>query len=776
MSYPFQEHFFESTDSRTAEAIASSLLGSPHRFCDPIEDFLASGNYLFYTTPEGSSYYLCPGEAYVMPVCTDNDWDGYGVGADTSTCSFQFSVDCNDNNMYVNPGAIEDCLDSIDNNCDGLVNEYCCTDNDWDGYGVGADTSNCRSPFLVDCNDNDATIYPHGADFCGDQIDNDCTGAADEGCIVCTDSDGDGFSLEPGCSISQDCDDGNAAVYPGLAEICSDGKDNNCASGIDENCPPPCSDVDEDGYSTNCGVQLDCDDGNAEINPGATDIAGDGIDQDCSGSDTFESVLDEGPTIGGAASEPSPDSTFVETCTADQSFSSLPDLTEFSRDATYGSFSVTSSKAVLSASGLIGWTGPFMERTFSYGLPDFSVSSSITLDAPSLGANKRGVIFLIDSQEKSLRIQIGEDGTSRWEYQFCGNSPSCYSAGGSRQNGDKINFNLIKVGSNLVVSSNGKTIWNQASPIGDLKKIRLSQFGANNPPYFSVTFEDLEITSVCAQDSDEDGIPDTWDNCPLEYNLDQVDANLNGVGDVCDPACSDVDEDGYSTNCGVQLDCDDGNAEINPGATDIAGDGIDQDCDGVDDSCIEPSDCAYLNMQCSASIASFVEGVCTNTVCSPGECASVSDMDGDGIVDSEDEDIDGDDVVNEDDEDIDGDDVVNEDDEDVDGDGINNDLDPDDDGDGIVDGEDASPIGVIGGGAGSGSEDDTSTTPPITQQSGNLIVQVNPKPVAVNENEQFATLVTLPKDISSGIHLCQIEMYYDGKASGMFQDFSIHVR
>jgi hypothetical protein len=44
----------------------------------------------------------------------------------------------------------------------------------------------------------------------------------------------------------------------------------------------PASDLDGDGYAESDG---DCNDTNSSINPGATDICGDGIDQDCSGSD-----------------------------------------------------------------------------------------------------------------------------------------------------------------------------------------------------------------------------------------------------------------------------------------------------------------------------------------------------------------------------------------------------------------------------------------------------------------------------------------------------------
>jgi len=228
----------------------------------------------------GDFDWFCP-----LPACTDGDGDGFSVeGGDCGP------VDCNDSDPAVNPGAVENCTDGFDNNCNGLVDIQdpaavgcppICTDNDYDGYAL--EGGDCGA---IDCDDGDPLINPGAAEICSDGLDNNCNSAIDENCgPVCTDSDGDGFSIEGGDCGPVDCNDSDPVVNPGANEICDDGLDNNCNSAIDENCGSVCTDSDGDGFFVeggNCG-DIDCDDSNAATFPGAVENCSDGIDNNCNG-------------------------------------------------------------------------------------------------------------------------------------------------------------------------------------------------------------------------------------------------------------------------------------------------------------------------------------------------------------------------------------------------------------------------------------------------------------------------------------------------------------
>jgi hypothetical protein len=113
-----------------------------------------------------------------------------------------------------------------------------------------------------------------------------------------TDRDADGWTVDEG-----DCDDEDAARNPGAPEICN-GIDDDCDSLVDGDDDDLVGDYvwypdadgdgwgDEDGVVNDCTepegavvtIGGDCDDGDPAVNPGATEICFDGVDNDCAES------------------------------------------------------------------------------------------------------------------------------------------------------------------------------------------------------------------------------------------------------------------------------------------------------------------------------------------------------------------------------------------------------------------------------------------------------------------------------------------------------------
>jgi hypothetical protein len=151
----------------------------------------------------------------------------------------------------------------------GAVNDSCdCWYSDADGDGFGVDVS-CPEE---DCDDTDATVYPGAYEFCWDGVDQDCDGVDRECTCAESDLDGDGFGTALDC-VQVDCDDTDADVFPGAVEVCNS-IDDNCDGSVDEG-----FDVDLDGH-TSCGG--DCDDTDPTAFPGNPEAC-DGVDNDCDG-------------------------------------------------------------------------------------------------------------------------------------------------------------------------------------------------------------------------------------------------------------------------------------------------------------------------------------------------------------------------------------------------------------------------------------------------------------------------------------------------------------
>jgi hypothetical protein len=267
----------------------------------------------------------------------DYDGDGYGSSDYTSSSCEAASgwvdddTDCDDMDSAIHPDASETC-NEIDDDCDELVDDddsdvsgtstwY--ADNDADGFGNADDTSeSCEAlsgtvSDATDCDDADGTVNPDADEVCN-EIDDDCDGDIDDEDTDVTgtstwyiDHDGDGFGsvdyTESACEAPSgwvdddtDCNDIDADVNPDATEICNE-VDDDCDGDIDDadaDLTEPTTwyaDADADGYgdpddsSVSCEAPsgtsedgTDCDDADADVNPGAPEICNE-VDDDCDG-------------------------------------------------------------------------------------------------------------------------------------------------------------------------------------------------------------------------------------------------------------------------------------------------------------------------------------------------------------------------------------------------------------------------------------------------------------------------------------------------------------
>jgi len=438
------------------------------------------------------------------------------------------------------PGSGDATCDGFDNDCNGSVD---------DGYvptptscGVGA----CGATGATSCvggavQDSCAPGTPADDETC-DGEDNDCDGETDEG----FDADADDFTTCGG-----DCDDADPTEHPGQTWYKdADGDDYSDGTTDTTSCTRP------DGYYTASElteISGDCDDDEAAVNPGATEVCN-GIDDDCNDgidegydidNDGFANCYDNCPSVAnadqvdadldgaGAACDPDDGDPYV-----------CGDIDEDTCDDC--------------SSG----------------------DNDPANDGPD--ADFDGLCDNGDDCPYDPENDVDEDGV-------CGNEDNCPSI----YNPDQVDEDGDNAGA-ACDSDDG-----DPDVCGDTDEDTCDDCssGSNDPANDGL---DTDSDGLCdagdqcdndpENDVDEDGICGDVDNCPYDHNPEQVDADADGAGAACDSndgdpvVCCDIDED----------TCDD----CSSGDNDPANDGPDTDLDGIcdnGDNCPDDSNAEQLD-------------------------------------------------------------------------------------------------------------------------------------------------------------------------------------
>jgi len=196
---------------------------------------------------------------------------------------------------------------------DDVAGSATLTINNFNGFTLPTFTQACSQPagYAVvngDCDDAVAAINPGATEVCNG-IDDNCSGVAEEGLTFTdyyADLDLDGYGAGAATNAcaqpigfvttNTDCDDNNASANPAATEICNE-VDDNCDGQIDEGVQNTYyEDMDGDGYGSMsfwsiqaCSAPFgfvssnnDCADNNPAINPGAAEVCNT-IDDNCDG-------------------------------------------------------------------------------------------------------------------------------------------------------------------------------------------------------------------------------------------------------------------------------------------------------------------------------------------------------------------------------------------------------------------------------------------------------------------------------------------------------------
>jgi large repetitive protein len=412
-----------------------------------------------------------------------------------------------------------------------------CGDKDPDGGGGAVDTGEVTetdadgdgTPASEDCDDDDATVGPEATEVC-DGVDNNCDGQVDEGLTTAffADADADGFgdpgAAEQACTQPEgsvaddtDCDDTDAERNPGATEVCN-ALDDDCDGLVDDaddsldlsSAPTWYSDADRDGFGDDANTTRSC-----VQPPDTADVGGDCDD------DNHEAFPGD-----------------VEACNGiDDDCDGLIDDADPDRDETTGTAYYTDADG----DGYGDATAP----VWSCDAPSGTVVDDTDCDDAKASANPGADELCDGGTDEDCDGDIDEDDAA--------DAPAWFPDMDEDGYGD---------------SDSAMTSCDQPSGF-----IAVDGDCDDEDPDVSP-----DATELCdLADNDCDGTVDEDDAADAELWYADDDADGFGDAGATTTACSEPS--GYTSD---DLDCDDTDSSVYPWAGDAYGDGVDGDCDGLD--------------------------------------------------------------------------------------------------------------------------------------------------------------------------------------------------
>ena len=520
--------------------------------------------------------------------CTDS---GEGTATDDTG-------DCDDSDATIHPGATEGVGDEVDQDCDGT--ETCYADADDDGYldasstvaSADTDCSDAGEGLATDdtgdCDDSDAAIHPGATEGVGDEVDSDC----DEAEVCYADADDDGYTdgsttvasadtdcADPGEGLATDptgeCDDTDPSIHPGATELVGDEVDQDCDGT--EVCYADADDDDYiDGSSTVSSSDADCqdlgegaatdptgecDDADATVNPGATELPGDEVDQDCDGAETCYADADEDGFIDTSSTVSSTDldctdagegrATTTEDCD-DTDATVFPGATEGVGDEVDSDCD----------GGEVCYADPDDDGYADGTTTVTSADSDCSDSGEAAATDPDGDCGVYDPTIHPGASELPGDEVD----SDCDGAELCYAD----LDGDRYAAADASTVPSDDVDCSGEGEADAGAPLTDCDDTD----AAIHP----------DATEVCDDsdtDEDCDGLSDDADDSVDTDGFETfyADGDADGHGDPDAPLEACDEPEGHTTDA---TDCDDADPATYPGAAELEDDGVDRDCDGAD--------------------------------------------------------------------------------------------------------------------------------------------------------------------------------------------------